>query len=33
MVKLSKSGRVTLLLSMLGGEVPVQVDGSQVCAA
>jgi transcription antitermination factor NusG len=33
MQKLSKSGRVTLLLSMLGGEVPVEVDGSQVRAA
>lgn len=33
MHKLSKSGRVTLLLGMLGGEVPVEVDGSQVRAA
>jgi transcription antitermination factor NusG len=33
MSKLSKAGRVTLLLSMLGGEVPVEVDGSQVRAA
>jgi transcription antitermination factor NusG len=33
MLKLSKSGRVTLLLSMLGGEVKVEVDGSQVRAA
>lgn len=33
MQKLSKSGRVTLLLSMLGGEIPVEVDGSQVRAA
>lgn len=33
MSKLSKSGRVTLLLSMLGGEVKVEVDGSQVRAA
>lgn len=30
MSKLSKSGRVTLLLSMLGGEVRVEVDGSQL---
>jgi transcription antitermination factor NusG len=33
MLKLSKSGRVTLLLSMLGGEVEVNVDGAQVIAA
>lgn len=33
MTKLSKSGRVTLLLSMLGGEVPVEVDATQVVAA
>jgi transcription antitermination factor NusG len=33
MVKLSKSGRVTLMLSMLGGEVKVEVDGVQVRAA
>jgi transcription antitermination factor NusG len=30
MSRLSKSGRVTLLLSMLGGEVRVEVDGSQI---
>lgn len=30
MMKLGKNGRVTLLLSMLGGEVKVEVDGSQV---
>lgn len=33
LTKLSKTGRATLLLSMLGGEVPVEVDGSQVRAA
>lgn len=33
MAKLSKSGRVTLLLSMLGGEVRVEVDGSQLRVA
>lgn len=33
MAKLSKSGRVTLLLSMLGGEVPVEVDAAQIRAA
>jgi transcription antitermination factor NusG len=33
MSKLSKSGRVTLLLSMLGGEVKVEVDAAQVRAA
>lgn len=33
MSKLSKSGRVTLLLSMLGGEVKVEVDGSQLRVA
>jgi transcription antitermination factor NusG len=33
MVKMTKAGRITLLLSMLGGEVPVTVDGSQVRAA
>jgi transcription antitermination factor NusG len=33
MSKLAKNGRVTLLLEMLGGEVPVEVDASQVRAA
>jgi transcription antitermination factor NusG len=33
MVKLSKAGRVTLMLSMFGGETPVEIDGSQICAA
>lgn len=33
MVKLTKSGRITLLLSMLGGEVQVHVDAANVRAA
>lgn len=33
MTKLSKAGRVTLLLSMLGGEVETEVDAANVRAA
>jgi transcription antitermination factor NusG len=33
MSKMNKAGRVTLMLSMLGGEVAVEIDGSQIRAA
>jgi transcription antitermination factor NusG len=33
MSRLSKSGRITLLLSMFGGETAVEIDASQVRAA